>query len=613
MVASLSVSKPPPGPITTALFGPAGPGAVKTISPVGPAAAPSTTPAATTPPGAPAQPTGNQVPDDFFPTSASDLSGIAGSFQPASTDSDFPTQFTPPPQPQDQQFNAVHSWGSAAMMIALIGSAFTKQPMTSALNAGAQVMSAFKQNVDQSNTEAYNAWQTNLKTSYGIWKANAANAVQNHRYEMTYLEKIMSDNTTNDKDKLTRIMEFARATKNYGLMQIGATQGLPGAEDYMNKYATLGANLASASGDVDDLYNFNVPQDIGTAGGFPTSAGATSAPSLPTDPNTPAGMTPVPGGGYVPDLPDNSPIAMAELRAYLKNPFVEEIPSYVLNGFDKRFVPDMNTYKGAPDRNIWNSGVANFTKAYGLDPVAMSSRRSLVAGINGSIDKLTAQANQANASDASFNNAWTHVQQDLFTKGAPPDNLGPFINDYIQNGKVNSGDPNTVEYATAIGTMAEEYAKIISGSTGSAGSTVSAQEYARELFKPGFNKAQMIGAVQTAQANMRAREQGYSDTINQMQGFISAIPANYDSRGQQTSPDAGGDGGGYDPNAPPPTQPTAPAPSAPTAAPADSGGGGDGAIPVPPAYAKLKNGTSIYKGSQQYVIYNGMAIPVGAK
>ena len=372
------------------------------------------------------------------------------------------------------------------MMIALIGSAFTKRPVTSALNAGAQVMSAFKQNVDQSNTEAYNEWKTNLTNSYNIWKTNAANAVQNHRYEMTYLEKVMSDNTTNDKEKLTRIVEYARATKNYGLMQIAATQGLSGAEDYMNKYATLGANLASASGDVDDLYNFNVPPDTGTTGGFPTSPGATSSTGLPTDPNAPAGMTPVPGGGYVPDLPDNSPIALGELKAYLNNPYVEQIPSYVLNGFDKRFVAEMHFSKDSPDVNIWNDGVRAFTKAYGLDPVAMSSRRSLVAGINGSIDKLTAQANQANASDASFNRAWQHVQQDLFTKGAPPDNLGPFINDYIQNAKVNSGDPNTVEYATAIGTMAEEYAKIISGSTGAAGSTVSAQEYARELFKPGF-------------------------------------------------------------------------------------------------------------------------------
>lgn len=168
-------------------------------------------------------------------------------------DSNFPQQFTPPPQPQYQQFNPVHTWGSAAMMIALIGSALTKRPLTTALNAGAQVMNAQKQNIDASNTQAYNTWKTNTDNAYDVWKTNTANAIQNHKYEMDFYSKIISDQTTDDKTKTTQMMEFARATKNDGLMQALATGGLQAGENYLNKYGSLGARLSDSSGDINSF------------------------------------------------------------------------------------------------------------------------------------------------------------------------------------------------------------------------------------------------------------------------------------------------------------------------------------------------------------------------
>jgi len=616
VVASTSASSLPPGPVTTALLGKTGPiivnpqTATPAVSPSTPTSSDKTT---QSPPSAPSQAPGNQVPGDFFTSSSSDLSEIANNFQPSSVDSDFPQQYTPPPSPQQQQFNAVHAWGSAAMMLALVGSALTKHPITSALNAGAQVMSAFKQNVDASNTQAYNEWKDNLTNSYNIWKTNAANAIQNHRYEMTYLSKIMSDNSKNDKDKETEIMAYARATKNYGLMQILATQGLGGAEDYMNKYANLGATLSGASDSLDALYQWNAPEPTPTAGGLsPTPSAPPGADQNITSPSGPAleGTIPIPGGGYVPAPPTTSPESSKAMQAYIRNPFMEQIPAYVLNGFDRRYAPEMQFGKDSPDVNLWNNGVHAFMAAYGIDPIMMSSRRSLVGGINSSISKLTAQQQQAMASDQTFDKQWQYVQQNLFSSGAPPTDLGPSINEYIQSGKVTSGDPNTVAYATAIGTMAEEYAKVISGSTGSAGSTVNAQEYARQLFNPSYNKSQMTAAIQAAQANMRARTQSYSDTINQMNNFITAIPQNYDEKGQQV-PTYSDEGGSSEDQDQTQTPSPLPSPSAPPSTPTVPSG--DGAIPVPPAYAKLKNGTSIYKGSKQYVIYNGMAVPVGVQ
>ena len=73
------------------------------------------------------------------------------------------------------------------MMIALIGSALTKRPLTTALNAGAQVMNAQKQNIDASNTQAYNTWKTNTDNAYDVWKTNTANAIQITSMRWIYL------------------------------------------------------------------------------------------------------------------------------------------------------------------------------------------------------------------------------------------------------------------------------------------------------------------------------------------------------------------------------------------------------------------------------------------
>ena len=548
----------PPGPVSQALLGKSSGAATPVASVQTPTNVPQTTPppaastspSTTTPPSDQTPPPGGQVPDDFFSSSAGDLSKIAGNFQPASTESDFPQQFTAPPAPQTQKFDPIHAWGSAAMMIALVGSAFTKHPVTAALNAGAQVMNAFKQNVDASNTQAYNAWQTNVKNSFEMWKANAANAVQNHRYEMTYLSKIMSDQNMDNRTKATQIMEYARATKNYGLMQILATQGLQGAEDYMNKYSALGATLAGASNNVDTFYQENYPP-----------------------PGAPKGMVQAPGGINVPSTSgginvatpaESSPETSKAMESYVGNRYADWIPAYVLNGLDKRYMPQMSFAKGSDDQRVFDAGVTAFMSAYGIDPIQLSSRRATISALDGNIKRLSGQLAQAQASSGTFAQQWQYIQQNLMSKGGPPTNLGPVLNNYLQTGAIASGDANTVAYVTALGTLAEEYAKVISGSTGTAGSTVNAQEFARSLFQGGYSNAQITAAIKTAQANMAAREQQYPLLINQMNGFISSIPS--DSTTTQTpttSDDGGGDGGG---DAAPPVAAPAPSGGTPTSA-----------------------------------------------
>ena len=76
--------------------------------------------------------------------------------------------FQPP-----QQTPMVKQWGSAAMIFAALGSLFTRQPLTTALNAMAGVMKAYREGD-----------QKNLDNSMEIWKANSEQAIKLADFEM---------------------------------------------------------------------------------------------------------------------------------------------------------------------------------------------------------------------------------------------------------------------------------------------------------------------------------------------------------------------------------------------------------------------------------------------
>jgi hypothetical protein len=63
------------------------------------------------------------------------------------------------PQPKVQQSTPQEQWGSAAMMFAMIGSLFTRTPMTTALNAAAGVLTAYHKGDQEAANQAYKTWE----------------------------------------------------------------------------------------------------------------------------------------------------------------------------------------------------------------------------------------------------------------------------------------------------------------------------------------------------------------------------------------------------------------------------------------------------------------------
>ncbi|HXE51253.1 MAG TPA: hypothetical protein VN663_22940 [Ramlibacter sp.] len=80
----------------------------------------------------------------------------------------------PPPQPAPtmQNTNPVEAWGSLAMSMAMLGSAFTKRPLLNSLNAAADVMKAYQ----AKDASAY-------KTAFDKWKAESDYSLKLYEYQ----------------------------------------------------------------------------------------------------------------------------------------------------------------------------------------------------------------------------------------------------------------------------------------------------------------------------------------------------------------------------------------------------------------------------------------------
>lgn len=180
-----------------------------------------------------------------------------------------------------------------------------------------------------------------------------------------------------------------------------------------------------------------------------------------------------------------------------------------------------------------------------------------IAAHSGVKADTTSLTNMTKMSDAAISfEKLAEKNFDVALKLAPdavPTELGPFFNRWVEQGETALGDPNVPPYVAAVITGANEYAKVMSGSTGTAASTVDSRREARELFSPYLSLPQISQVIAVAKADMKNRE----NTLNERVGDIKqrlgstapnpiAPPATPRATGQesQSAPAAAGDQGG---------------------------------------------------------------------
>lgn len=116
----------------------------------------------------------------------------------------------------------------------------------------------------------------------------------------------------------------------------------------------------------------------------------------------------------------------------------------------------------------------------------------------------------------------------LFGKGGGLNGVGTVANKWIQGGKAAAGDPDVVAFDGALTSFKNEYAKIMAGSFGNAGSTDTARREADQLINRNMSPQQIRLQIATMKKSMQNRAAALKKTVDErkdsLQGGQKADP-----------------------------------------------------------------------------------------
>ena len=158
------------------------------------------------------------------------------------------------------------------------------------------------------------------------------------------------------------------------------------------------------------------------------------------------------------------------------------------------------------------NAAAKQSKDLGQSPVATIQKQAAMKADTASLQKMQTMSDSA----AAFENkalAQTDIIRDLSAK--VPRSTLPIINQVLQAGRTEiTGNSQATQLANAIETFSEEYAKVMSGSTGSAAAaTDSTRSAAKRLINTAMSKGTMADVLDLMSQEMRLTMQGYDATI----------------------------------------------------------------------------------------------------
>ena len=137
---------------------------------------------------------------------------------------------------------------------------------------------------------------------------------------------------------------------------------------------------------------------------------------------------------------------------------------------------------------------------------------------------LTAVARMSDMALSYENTALANIKiaEGLLDKGAGT-SLGPVVNRWIQGGRQATGDPDVKALDGALRTAATEYAKVMSGSTGSQAATDSARNDANEMLSKVDSPAQIRAMIHSVMIpDMENRKSALAEQRNAIQGRLKS-------------------------------------------------------------------------------------------
>ena len=396
------------------------------------------------------------------------------------------------------------NFGSLASIFALAASAFTKTPMVSSINALAAVNDAVK----KKDWEGY-------KSAYDAWKANTDIALKRHdilHQEYEDAMKLMPTDMAAAQAKIQAISAQYGDGPMAGYNSHGLFQDMIGLQESRDRNAILLQRQSEAMRTAPTNMQWTAPD--GTK-----QSGALSYDRIARRWVDSSGM-PVDGNGFI-----KVGTVPQEEKTQLSSATIDAAAEYY---FYKHVLPP--GYKAHADQ------VAIENRMMELHPEAAKGGNwaSAVAGTTSASSALTQVTKQASLAK-SFSDA-TLQEFDLAIRLFPEklsDTDFQLINKWRMTGSKQFGDTTVPPYMTALISALDEYAKVLSGATGAAGSTDTSRNQAASLISEGSTKEQLVKTVEEAiKPGIKYKVDSYEDARRMLQDEIGgggAQPSTTDS------------------------------------------------------------------------------------
>jgi hypothetical protein len=157
---------------------------------------------------------------------------------------------------------------------------------------------------------------------------------------------------------------------------------------------------------------------------------------------------------------------------------------------------------------IQNKAAAQM-KEMGISPAEQVALQAELKSDVGALNNITRISTSAeNYENTALENM--KIVKELIPEGVGSD-FGPAFNRWLQTGKMEFGSAKVSRLATALITVANEYAKVMSGSTGAQGSTVDSRKEAAELLNVNLAPDQMLGNMNIMARDMENKKRTYAN------------------------------------------------------------------------------------------------------
>ena len=390
-----------------------------------------------------------------------------------------------PKMPEPKNTNPLQIWGSAAMAMAAIGSLFTRQPLTTALNSAAGVMKAYK----KGDMEAANA-------EFERWKVSSDNAIKIHNFQMELYKADLEKVSTDERLALASLRAHAESVKDTVMAKLAGERNLI-AIAHLNLDRQKHADALELQGPkLEQVHLFHQQLDV-----------------LKKSPDW-AKASPADRAGMVAGIIPGGMMPQAQIDYFGK--------LYNLTGK----MPPMGL-GNTPLRGEILSSAARQAAQANMTPAQVVAMQGKVKANQFALSQLVKQTGLIEGFEKTAL-ANGQLALSLMDKGLGPTGR-PVLDSWLRGAAVGLGNPEYSQFDTAVKTFKNEYSKIMSGAFGSSGSTDASRREADELIRPGLSRQQFVANMNVMKQEMSNRLKGNYDAQTALMSDI----ANADQPGQQ--------------------------------------------------------------------------------